>query len=160
MAKLDPLLLLDFNDQITRERFNYACYRQMAADLSEMNLVGMSEFMQKQSQGELSHAEKLVGYIEYRSAHLTLKAVPAPEVPTEPLAMFQFAYQAELDTTTWLKTLHQRALAMDSQAAIWLESLLSENVEEEKTTELAMDQFKYSTDLLVIDRRIAEIKTN
>jgi ferritin len=142
-------LLQAFNQQIAHERLNQAKYAQLASILDSRNLFYLAQYLEKQADGEASHAKRLIKYMADRDCLAILQAVEAPNIDLGISAQqcFAIALEIELGTTRAAKELFMLARAMDPQAEIELQWLMVEQVEEEKNVGEIVDRFARSAAL-------------
>ena len=126
------------------ERTAHATYRAMAMSFESLNFPGMAAWMQKQSDEEQIHADKIAGYIADRGDQVTFDALDSVTLSkaNTPQMYFKSALILEQSVTASLKEKHALALTDDSQTAIFLQWFLAEQVESEKTLEEIIDMFQ------------------
>jgi ferritin len=139
--------------QVTHERTNEAVYRQLATILDARNLVAMASFMNKQADGESTHARKFMDYMADRGNICLLEPLPNPlEIAiVRPTAMavdfFEAAMVLEQDTTRRITALDLIALNIDRQTHSFLDWFLLEQIEEERLLDEIVQRFARSKNL-------------
>jgi ferritin len=152
------------NDQINHEFFAAYLYLSMSAYFESVNLPGFAGWMRSQAQEEVTHGMKLFDFINDRGGRVVLKAVEAP--PTDfkgPLDVFEQALRHEQKVTGMINSLYERAAAANDFAAqVALQWFITEQVEEEKTADLIVEQLKMIGNdrpaLLMLDREMGARK--
>lgn len=158
----DVLALL--GAQVQHELDNHKFYLICSHLLDAVDLDNLAAFMRKQSNEELEHATGILDYIAERGSVSPFQSPDSVTVPGSPIEMFNTALVLEQRNTTLLKNLHQAALVADSQAAIFLEKYLIEQVEEEDLFTRITRQFKLACatseefGVFMMEGRISEIK--
>lgn len=151
-----------FNDQINAELYSAYMYLAMVADLESKNLVGMAQWMKVQATEEVGHAMKLFGHVVERGGRAVLGAIAEP--PGEwatPLELFEAAYAHEQKVTALINKLVDVADAESDRAAhIFLQWFVTEQVEEEASTQEIRDKLKLAGDspvaLFMIDQQLGQ----
>ena len=152
------------NDQINHEFFAAYSYLSMSAYFESANLPGFAAWMRHQAQEEVTHGMKLFDFINDRGGRVLLQAVDAP--PTEfksPLDVFEHALKHEQKVTLMINHLYEQAAAANDFAAqVALQWFITEQVEEEKTADLIVEQLKMIGNdrpaLLMLDREMGARK--
>ncbi len=146
------------NEQLTIERHNEAVYKCASAALKNIAWDGFAAFCDKQASGEAKHAAMIQNYLVDRGHAPVYAALDA--IPTTTVSLrdgFRQLYDLELATTSHLKECYfVSETADDPQTCIFLQPLLTEQVEEEKTLSDLVAQLWRATDnasLLVLDGR-------
>jgi len=150
------------NDQINAELYSGYLYLSMAAHCEAMNLPGFASWMKKQAKEEVTHGMKLFDYLNDRGARVVLKPIGQP--PTEfasPTAIFQQTLKHEQEVTARINKLYAMSVEENDYATQnELQWFIKEQVEEEKTASLILEQLKrvgeQGTALVIIDRYLAE----
>ncbi|MBN1362023.1 MAG: ferritin [Sedimentisphaerales bacterium] len=154
------------NLQMNREFFNARLYLSMAAYFESLNLPGAAQWMTAQAQEETGHAMRLHHHLRERGARIVLAALEAP--PTQwdsPLAAFEAAYEHECKVSRQFD--EHMALAQsekDYASTIFLQWFVSEQVEEEASTDEIVQKIKMIGDhkggLFMLDRALGERKAD
>ena len=158
---LTPTLLEALNDQIQKEFSSGYVYLAVAAHFESTGLPGFAHWMRVQSQEEFGHGLKLFDYVLDRGARVTLKAIDAP--PTDlgqPVVVMTMTLAHERRVTDSIHALHQLAAReVDLPTQVALQWFINEQVEEEKSAALIVDQLKLigsdGSGLLALDRQLA-----
>lgn len=160
MPMIKPAVQDAINDQINHELFAAYIYLSMSAYFESTNLPGFATWMRAQAQEEIVHGMKLFDFLNDRGGRVVLKAVEAP--PTEfksPLEVFEQALKHEQKVTGMISTLYETAAkANDFAAQVALQWFITEQVEEEKTADLMVEQLKMIGNdrpaMLMLDREL------
>jgi len=160
--QLPVSVLAALNAQLTIERTAHVTYRAMAMSFEALNFPGMAAWMRKSSDEEQGHADKIALYIADRGdapGYDTLNAVTLGKSDA-PQAYFKTALDLEQKVTTSLKEKHALCLLEDSQAALFLQWFLMEQVEGEKVVEEIIDMFQRAgagLGYVIMDEKLREM---
>lgn len=153
------------NAQINLELSSSYHYLAMAAYFESVSLPGMATWMKVQSEEERLHAMKLFDHMCDRGGTVVLQPIaqPQPRFDTA-LSVFESAMENEQKVTEAINTLY--ALAQQEQdypSQVMLQWFISEQVEEEKTAQTAIDQLKMAgsdaSALLMLDQQFGSRPT-
>lgn len=146
------------NEQMKQEFFAAYLYLSMSAFCSARNFPGFAKWLRMQAQEELSHAMRIFDFIDSRDGQVVLHAVPQPqtEFPSI-LALFEQARDHEKKVTALINRLYELvSQEKDYASNPFLEWFLTEQVEEEKTSNQIVESLKLAGDfpgaLLMLDR--------
>ncbi|MDZ7780069.1 MAG: ferritin [Gemmatimonadota bacterium] len=150
------------NEQIAAELHSSYLYLAMSAHFMEQNYNGFGQWMRAQAEEELQHAMRLYEYLLDRGGHVKLGAVQAP--PEEfgtPLEIFEATLAHEREVTASIHAIYELAREhKDFATEIELQWFVTEQVEEEDTTELAVEQLARAgsdvSALLMLDRQFGQ----
>ncbi len=148
------------NKQINAEFFSSYLYLAMAAYFKDNNLNGFSHWMEVQSKEETGHGMKFYEYLFDRSSKAVLTEIAAPRTEWKsPLAAFEEAYAHELKVTNMINDLMKLAKdENDTATEIMLQWFITEQVEEEASAKLIVDQLKNIGDsfngLMMLDHKL------
>ena len=149
------------NKQINEELFSAYLYLAMSAKSDSMGLAGFANWFRLQYQEELSHADRFFNYILERGGEVDLDAIGKPEVGSvTPLELFEKGLSHEQHITACIFKLKDLARSESDHATdVFLEWFVSEQVEEEATTQAVIDQLRMvkdnSSGLFLIDRELS-----
>jgi ferritin len=160
--KLSAPVQKAMNDQIGKE-FNAAhLYLAMSVWFAQQNLDGFAKWMRLQSREESDHALKLIDYLLDRGAEVSLQEVERPKTTWKtPLAAFKAAAKHEADVSASILALYEMAgKAGDPTTQVMLQWFLTEQVEEEKSSEVIVERLRLVGEsvpgLLMLDRQLGE----
>jgi ferritin len=148
------------NEQINHEFFSAYIYLSMSAYFESANLPGFANWMKIQAQEEVTHGMKLFDFINDRGGRVILKPIEGP--PTEfkgPADVFEQALKHEQAVTKMIHNLYENAdQAHDFATQVALQWFITEQVEEEKSADLIVEQLKMIGNdrpaLLILDREL------
>jgi len=149
-------------EQHNFELFSWYVYYTAGAWLEAAGFPGMSSWMVRQAQEELTHAKKIFEYVLDKNAKLAMTDIQAPDASwVKPLDVFEAAYEHEKKNTGRFQQFHKAALAADDhQTASFLNWFLDEQVEEEKKLVDIIDALKRvegdGTGLNALDHEMGE----
>jgi ferritin len=148
------------NEQIKHEFFSAYIYLSMSAYFESTNLPGFASWMKAQAREEVTHGMKLFDFINDRGGRVALKAIDAPPIEFKsPQEVFEQALKHEQSVTRMINELYEIAeKAHDFATQVALQWFITEQVEEEKTADLIVEQLKMiGSDrpaLLMLDREL------
>jgi ferritin len=151
-----------FNDQIQKEYHSSYLYLAMAAFCEASNLPGSAKWMRIQSQEELEHAMKIYDHVVDRGGRVTLQAIPQPQAEYKSaLDVFEKVLAHEELVTASIHKLYALSLKEnDYPAQVMLQWFVTEQVEEEKSAGLVVEQMKAvgesKTSLMLLDRHLGK----
>jgi ferritin len=159
---LSKTLQTALNEQIQKEYYSSYLYLAMSAYLEAQNLPGAAKWTRLQSQEELGHALKLFDHVVDRGGRVTLAAIQQP--PQEygtALDLFQKVLQHEEHVTASIHALYALAIKdQDYPAQVMLQWFVTEQVEEEKSTSVVVEQLKAvgesKSSLMLLDRHLGK----
>jgi len=148
------------NDQINAEYYSSYLYLSMAAWADSANLKGFANWFRVQVQEEMVHVMKFFQYVLDRRGVVKLAAIAGP--PTQwasPLAAFEATLAHEQHVTGRINKLADLAIKENDHAShAILEWFVDEQVEEEATADLILQQLKLAGDapaaLFILDREL------
>ncbi len=159
---LSPKMLDALNQQINREFASAYLYLAMAAHCEAESLPGMAHWMKRQAAEEQGHGLRLFAHICDRGGRVALAALAQP--PSEfgaPLELFEQVLEHERKVTAAIHALCELALEeKDYPTQVMLQWFVNEQVEEEKSASLIVQQLKGiptgSSAVLYFDRQLGK----
>lgn len=148
------------NEQINAELFSAYQYLAMSAYLESKNLPGMASWMRLQGQEEMAHAMKIYNYIHEVGGDVALAAIDKPDAEYgSALETFEAGLAHEKKVTAMIHKLYTLATEeKDYPTQLMLQWFIDEQVEEESSFGLVVEQFKMAGDspiaLLTLDGRL------
>ncbi len=141
--KLTEKLTNAFNEQIKAEMWSANLYSSMAIYFQSMGLAGCANWMKKQAEEELEHANKLIDYGVTRGGAIKISAIDAvPCKWEEPKAVFEHVYSHECHVSELIDNLMDIAIAENDKATQeFLRWFVNEQVEEEENAQAILDKF-------------------
>lgn len=148
------------NGQINAEMWSAYLYLSMAMQSSEFCNRGMEHWFRKQYDEEMSHAFRIIDYVESQMARVRL--MPIAEFQTkwkDPMDMFETALRHEQKVTIMINRLYELAQDENDHAtAIFLQWFVTEQVEEEEAVMTILDSLEKangdSVALLMLDKEL------
>ncbi len=150
------------NSQLNAELFSSHLYLSMSAYLQSLNLKGISHWMRIQAQEEHLHAMKFFDFINERGGAVQLGTVDAPPAEwVSPLAAFEAAYEHECTISGAVNRLADLAISEKDHASnVFLQWFVTEQVEEEATTQEIRDKLRLAGDngaaLFMVDHELGQ----
>lgn len=148
------------NEQIRNELYSSFVYLSMSAHFESHNLPGLAAWMRVQAGEEHVHGMKIFDHILDRGGKVKMPGIQQPPVTFEsPLSVFEQALGHERAVTKSIHDLYALSLDLkDYPARVFLDWFVNEQVEEEKTAELIVEQLKIVGNdgpaLLLLDREL------
>lgn len=141
---LKPAVQDALNAQVKNEFFSANVYLAMVAWFEDQGLPGFAAWMRAQYAEELAHGLKIFDFILDRDGKVVIEAIGAP--PREydsPLAAFEAAYDQEKSVSKMIDDLYELATQEGDHATkVMLQWFITEQVEEEASTKMAVDKLK------------------
>jgi len=148
------------NEQIKHELESAYLYLSMVAYLNAEGLDGMAKWMTVQTQEEIAHATRFFNHINEREGRVELLPLAQPQKEwVSPLEAFRAAYKHEQFISGTIDNLVQVAEEEnDNPAKIMLQWFVSEQVEEESSTNKVVELLERIGDsghgLIMVDREL------
>jgi len=148
------------NDQVAAEFYSAFLYLSMSAYLDSIDMPGAANWMEIQYREELTHAEKIFGFIKERDGRAFVKEWKAPPEEWESiLHVFEAAYAHEQHVTALIGNLLETAREeKDHASEVFLQWFINEQVEEEASVKAIVQQLKLVQEskngLFMIDREL------
>ena len=142
--KMTAALEKSFNAQITLEFEASIVYRQLAIEMEDMDLPGMSAWLRHQADEEIVHANKFIDHVSDRGNHPVIGATPAPKLTIKSVQdCFEAALKHERTVSAAIRDLYREAeTADDLDSRPLLTWFLSEQIEEESSVEEILGRIK------------------
>jgi len=150
------------NAQIKHEFYSSFVYLAMSAHFEQRNLPGFANWMRIQAGEEHTHAMKIFDHILDRGGQVAMPAIATPPAKFgAPVEVFEEALGHERAVTKSIHELYALAVEeRDYPARVFLDWFVNEQVEEEKTAELVVEQLRMVGDdrpaLLMLDRELGQ----
>lgn len=147
------------NEQVRHEIYSGHVYLSMSAWFESRSLPGFAAWMRTQYEEELMHALKIFDFINERGGRAEVGAIEAPPRDwASPLAAFEAAYENEKKVSGMINDLYDLASTENDHASqVMLQWFITEQVEEEAITSLAVDQLRLAGEdgsaLLMLDQQ-------
>jgi ferritin len=148
------------NEQIKNEFYSAHVYLSMSSWFDDKGLPGFAKWMRVQYGEELEHGLKIFDFINDRDGRAHVLGFDAPPADWKsPLDVFESSYHHEQKVTAMINNLYKMAQQEPDYATLVLmQWFISEQVEEEKSAKLIVDQLKLAGDspsaILILDREL------
>jgi ferritin len=148
------------SEQIGQEFHAAYFYLAISAHFDRKSLLGFARWMRVQAQEELTHAMRLLDFLNGRSAQVRLGPIDAaPSDFGSPLSLFETALGQERRVSELIHRLYDLAQQKHDHATqLELQWFITEQVEEEKTIQTIVDQLRMAGDneaaVLMLDREL------
>lgn len=142
--KLEKELVKALNEQIAHEWEAAYTYLGLSVALKEIEFDGFSHWMRKQHEEELTHAMKLIDYIQERQGAVRFQKIDCPNFTLKcPCEAFELAYEHEIKNTKYIHAAYALALKKnDYPTQVFLQWYINEQVEEESSCQYYLQQIK------------------
>jgi len=148
--------------QLNRELYSAYLYLSMSAYFESVNLKGLANWMQVQTQEELLHAMKFYNYLVSRGGRVIMEAIEAP--PSEwksPLEAFEHVCEHEQKVSALIHELVKCAVALKDHATnSFLQWFVTEQVEEEASADEVRQKLRLigedADGLLLLDGKLGQ----
>lgn len=132
---MDNKILDQINEQMNFELESAYIYAAMGAWFTNEDWNGFAHFMQKQAYEEISHAQKMIGYLQERGYAVEYAAIPKPKNDYGSIEeIFKAAYEHEKIVSQKCNDIYMAAKdAKDNASEIFMQWYVTEQVEEEAT---------------------------
>jgi ferritin len=154
-------MIESLNEQINKEIYSAYLYLGMASYAITLGLNGVANWFNVQVKEELSHAQKMYGYVNVQGSRVILKAIDEPPQEfTSALNLFEKTLSHEQKVTGMIHDLvHQAKKENDQATEIFLQWFVSEQVEEEENATELVQKFKLAGNdgngILMADKDLA-----
>ena len=159
---IDKKLQDAINNQINKEFAASYTYLAMAAHLDSMFLKGFASWMEKQSDEERGHGQKLLRYMLDRGGNVQLAAIPKPEAKLGSVKhVIELSLAQERENTAAIYDIYELARELKDYASQQqMEWFIQEQVEEEKTVSDILGRLEFAGDdksaLLILDDQMGQ----
>lgn len=145
---MNEKLLKAMNQQICKEFESAYLYLDMAMEMEEAKFKGYASWLYKQYREEVSHAENFIRFLERRRERPVLSDIKAPALKAaDPLEIARMVLEHEQGISASINELYDLADEVrDHATMIFLQSFISEQIEEEDNAQGVIDQFEFAGD--------------
>ncbi len=148
-----------FNDLIQLEHVSSTLYLAMSAAMARQNYTGIAHWLRLQSEEERTHMLTLLDFVVDRDGTVQINSIPAQ--PTDfgtPLETFQKVLAHEQYVTNTYRQAYNYMNPIDPQAALIVQDLLREQIDEEAQAKTIIDRLKLAGNnpsaILLIDQEL------
>lgn len=148
------------NKQINAELGAFYTYLSMSAWFEYRDLRGFAAWMRRHADEEMTHATRILDYINERNGRVLLLPLGQPQIEWEsPLDVFQDALKHEQHVTHLINDLVSLSTSENDPASFsFLQWFVDEQVEEEALVDAAVQDLKLvgndGTGLFLLDREL------
>lgn len=160
--KLSPALEQAFNKQITLEFHASLVYRQLAIEMELLDLPGMSQWLRRQADEEIAHANRFIDHVADRGNHPVIGDIDlqVPKV-TSVLEAFEAALAHERKVSESIRDLYRDCEdERDLDSRPLLHSFIEEQIHEEASVSEIVGRVKMIGDdgpgLLRLDEELGQ----
>jgi ferritin len=142
--KLSQAMADAFNDQVTMEIHAAVVYRQLAIEMSMIDMAGTARWFHAQADEEIQHANKIIGHMVDRGTHPTIQNISAPNLRAETvLEAFELTINHEKKVSESIRNLYRMAVAEgDIDSVPLLHWFITEQREEEAAVQAITSRVK------------------
>lgn len=133
-----------FNEQINRELYSAYLYTSMEHWFMKKGLKGFANWFKVQAKEELTHARKMMDYVNERGGRIRLKAIAMPDCDWQNiLSVFENSLSHEEYVTSEINRITNLAEEeKDKASEIFLQWFITEQIEEENSINGIIDALK------------------
>ncbi|MDK8450840.1 ferritin [Corynebacterium mastitidis] len=133
-----------FNEQVTMEIEASLIYLQLSYVLDDMGLSGMRDWMKKQHDEELEHAERFAQHLLDRGYVPQIQDIPTPKLS---VSNAKEAFEASLEHERKVSASIHNLAALQAEVQDWdsrpmIDWFLDEQIEEESTVSEILDRLE------------------
>ncbi len=150
------------NEQIQKEFYSAYLYLAMSAYCESSSLPGSAKWMRVQAQEETGHGLRIFDFLNDRGARALLRPIAQPPAEFASLLdAFQQALAHEREVTKSIHRLYELAAQENDYATqTMLQWFITEQVEEEKSASLIVEQLKLigesKASLIMLDHQLGK----
>jgi ferritin len=154
-----------FVKQIQHEKQNHLLYKNIAIWCDVRGLCGNAKYFNVAAEGELQHAKVVCDHLIESSYDFCIPTLEEQEVPAEgetPLEQLKSLHEAaltrEIETTELILNICKVSLEKGDYISFnAIQPLVIEQREEENKQSTALDQFEFTEDLILLDKKIKKL---
>ena len=157
---MDGVLLDNFYEHLTMERYANVQYFSIYLWFKERDLDGFASFFLNESQGEMEHAYKFANYFIARGQTVKLKELPAPIQSWDSIEdLVSYSFNMEADLTSSLQQLYSISERIsDTRTNVFLDPLVEAQIKSEDEFAHLLGKVKFASDqpsaILLIDSEL------
>ncbi|MDC4163229.1 ferritin-like domain-containing protein [Mycoplasma bradburyae] len=149
------------NNQYNKELATAALMFEYSARIDEYGMDHFSSLLYEWAKEELEHAQTIEKYLRKRQAWIRTNELMVPKVvdSNEPLQILEAISEYQRNVSAAVNEIAEVAfMNKDFATYNFIEYFIEDQIAEEKKCADLLNAFKMSEDLLVIDKKIEEIK--
>ena len=157
---MDGVLLDNFYEHLTMERYANVQYFSIYLWFKERDLDGFASFFLNESQGEMEHAYKFANYFIARGQTVKLKELPAPIQSWDSIEdLVSYSFNMEADLTSSLQQLYSISERIsDTRTNVFLDPLVEAQIKSEDEFAHLLGKVKFASNqpsaILLIDSEL------
>ena len=157
---MDGVLLDNFYEHLTMERYANVQYFSIYLWFQERDLDGFASFFLNESQGEMEHAYKFANYFIARGQTVKLKELPAPIQSWDSIEdLVSYSFNMEADLTSSLQQLYSISERIsDTRTNVFLDPLVEAQIKSEDEFAHLLGKVKFASNqpsaILLIDSEL------
>ena len=154
---MDSVLLDNFYEHLTMERFANIQYFSIYLWFQERDLYGFSNYFFNESQSELEHAKKFADYLIARGQNVKLQDLPQPVQKWDSIYdLVSYSFNMEADLTSSLQQLYSISeRTADTRTNVFLDPIVESQIKSEDEFAHILGKIKFSNNepsaILLID---------
>ncbi len=157
---MDDLLLDNFFEHLTMERYANVQYFAIYLWFQEHDLNGFASYFLNESQGEMEHAHKFANYLIARGQNVKLKELAAPIQKWDSIEeLISYSFNMEADLTASLQQLYSISERIsDTRSNVFLDPIVEAQTKSEDEFANILGKVKFADNqpsaLLLIDSEL------
>ena len=157
---IDDLLLDNFYEHLTMERYANVQYFSIYLWFQERDLDGFASYFLSESQGEMEHTYKFANYFIARGQTVKLKELPAPIQSWDSIEdLISFSFNLEADLTSSLQQLYAISERIsDTRTSVFLDPIVEAQIKSEDDFARILGKVKFAANhpsaILLIDSEL------
>ncbi len=157
---MDPILLDNFYDHLTMERYANVQYFSMYLWFQERDLDGFSSYFFNESQCEMEHAKIFADYLIARGQKVRLKDLSEPIQKWDSIEnLVSFSFNMEADLTSSLQQLYSISeRTCDTRTNVFLDPIIESQIKSEDEFAHILGKVKFANNqpsaILLLDSQL------
>jgi ferritin len=162
MSQLKPNVEKQLNIQVQREIQSAYIYLGIMTYFDDQNFPGIASYYEAAAKEEMEHAELIMTFISDRGGRIELESLEKPPCFFDNVVdAFQLTLDHECQVTEWINELYQMAKdEKDYATEVFMQQLVTEQVEEEKESSEKLEQVKVICNnpvhMMMFDRQLGK----
>ena len=154
---MDNILLDNFFEHLTMERFANVQYFSIYLWFQEKDLNGFASYFLRESEGEIKHAQKFADYLIARGQSVKLDEIPSPVQAWDSIEdLISYSFNMEADLTSSLQQLYSISERIsDTRTNVFLDPIVEAQIKSEDEFANILGKVKFASNqpsaILLID---------
>ena len=154
---MDDVLLGNFYEHLTMERYANVQYFSIYLWFQERDLDGFASYFLSESKGEMEHSYKFANYLIARGQNVNLKELPAPIQNWDSIEdLISYSFNMEADLTSSLQQLYSISERIsDTRTNVFLDPIIDAQTKSEDELAHILGKVKFASNqpsaILLID---------